>query len=505
MKRLFIILLIFFLTLLTLTSGSTAQTPPRAAYWPTREWRSSTPEEQGLDSTKLADALSAIRERNINIHSLLLVRNGYVVLDAYFYPFEENGLHDLASVTKSVTSTLIGIAIDEHKIPSLRTPVLELFPGRAIASKDVRKERMKLEDLLTMTSGVDCHPEDNERTLHQMMSSSDWVQFMLDLPMANEPGEHFTYCSGGMHLLSGILSETTGTDALAFARRTLFEPLGIHDEIWPFDSKGNNHGWGDLHLRPRDVAKIGYLLLNHGVWEGKQIVSTQWVDNATRVHAHTSLNSDYGYGWWVRPKDKLYEAVGRGGQRVTVLPELNLIVVMMGGGFDPAEVGALLLPAIKSDRPLSPNANGVAKLSMQLKRAAEPPAGVPVATLPKTAGEISNKVFELDQNPLLTKMSLMFPSKGEGSVTLTFNDGHTEVHTVGLDGVAHRSPNGRYGLPVALKGSWVDEKTFALDYDEVGNINHLLFKMTFREEVMDCVLSELTQNLEIHFAGHLVN
>src|SRR5208283_5710690 len=156
--------------------------------WPTREWRSSTPEAQGMDSEVLAQAFDYVRQNQIPIHSLLIVRNGYVVLDAYFYPFQEGLVHDGASMTKSITSTLIGIAIGEHKISSVRQPVLSLFPGRNIHNRDQRKDRINIEHLLTMTSGLDCHFDHGEITLKEMMQSSGWVQFMLDLPMAAEPG-----------------------------------------------------------------------------------------------------------------------------------------------------------------------------------------------------------------------------------------------------------------------------------------------------------------------------
>ncbi len=212
-----------------------------------------------MDSEVLAQAFDYVRQNQIPIHSLLIVRNGYVVLDAYFYPFQEGLVHDGASMTKSITSTLIGIAIGEHKLSSVRQGVLSLFPGRNIANRDERKGRMAVEDLLTMTSGLDCHVDHGEITLREMMQSKDWVQFMLDLPMLAGPGSKFEYCSGGMHLLSGIISQSTGTSALEFARRELFQPMGIDDVIWPSDPQGVSFGWGDLHLQPRDMAKIGYL------------------------------------------------------------------------------------------------------------------------------------------------------------------------------------------------------------------------------------------------------
>jgi CubicO group peptidase (beta-lactamase class C family) len=443
-----------------------------------------------------------IRQHNINIHSLLIVRNGYVVLDAYFYPYQENSVHDLASVTKSVTTTLIGIAIDQGKLKSVRDRMPELFSARPIANRDERKERLTLESLLTMTSGLRCQPQQNELTLHQMMESKDWVQYMLDLPMAYDPGSKFVYCSGGMHLLSGLISQTTGMSALDFARQSLFEPLGIHEAVWPADPRSVNHGWGDLHLHPRDMAKIGYLWLNHGLWDGKQIVSREWVADSTRVHSQTGLDSDYGYGWWVRPKDKLFEAVGRGGQRITVLPELKLVAVMTGGGFEPGDVGALLLPAIKSDHPLPENSAGVARLAAAVKAGTLPPQSTPVPNLPQRAGRVSGRTYLMETNPLgLLEMSFTFPPRAEGSVRLAFADGRREVRPIGLDGVPRISPNGRFGLPVAVRGLWQSEQNFVLDYDEVANINDLRFSLNFQESNVTVELSERTAGVTVSFKG----
>jgi hypothetical protein len=184
------------------------------------------------------------------------------------------------------------------------------------------------------------------------------------------------------------------------------------------------------------------------------------------VHAQTGSDSDYGYGWWVRPKDKLYEAVGRGGQRITVLPELKLVAVETGGGFEPGDVGALLIKALKSDRPLADNPVGVARLKAALNTSALPPAPKAVSSLPQTAAKVSGKRFVMGPNPIgLREMSLTFPPNEAASVRLTFADGRSEVRQIGLDGVPRVSPNGRYGLPVAVKGLWQDETIFVLDYE----------------------------------------
>ena len=204
----------------------------------------STPEEQGMSSTTLAagvDYLLANRE-TYRIHSVVVIRDDRVVLDARFYPYSREWRHDLASVTKSVTSTLIGIAIDQGLIAGVNARVLDFFPDHTIANLDGRKRRMRLKHLLSMRSGFECDPTNSEATLTEMTGSPDWVQFTLDLPMAEEPGETRVYCSPNVHLLSAILERATGMSTLAFAEQVLFKPLGISDVMWLTDPQGVHRG-----------------------------------------------------------------------------------------------------------------------------------------------------------------------------------------------------------------------------------------------------------------------
>jgi len=500
---------LLILIVILATSQVSAQAirgPHSPNYWPTQGWRSTTPERQGIDSDKLADALDYIQKHDVSVHNLLVIRDGYVVLDAYFYPYDKANVHDVASVTKSITSVLIGIAIDRGKIPSMHQPALSLFPNKQIANRDTRKERLTIEHLLTMSSGVDCQYEPSEPTLRQMRQSNDWVQFMLDLPMTTEAGEKFVYCSGGMHLLSGIISQTTGISALDFARQTLFAPLGIRDVIWPSDAQGRSHGWGDLHLHPYDMAKIGYLWLNHGMWDGKHIISADWVAASTRVHASTGMSNDYGYGWWVKSRGEpfVYEAVGRGGQRISVVPSKNLIVVMTGGGFEPGDFSGFLLESIKSDHPLPVNRAGVARLAAAVTAASRPLAARVIRPLSRMAKTVSGKTYLLEANPLgLKSLTLRFDSWKEASVRLMFADNRTEEHSIGLDGRAKLSPGGRFNLPVGVKGIWKNDQIFALDYDEIANINRLRFQISFEGNRISIQLTEGTSNFEVRFNGKL--
>src|SRR3990172_2332253 len=201
---------------------------PAPSYRPTDGWQATTPESQGFDSARLAEGLRAIRQNDIRIHSLLIIRRGFVLADAYFYPYDGSTYHDMASVTKSLMTTLIGIAADQGKL-ELDQPMLSFFPDRSIANRDERKERITVAHLASMSSGLECSEANSEETSRGMFASDDWVQFTLDLPMGWEPGTHFVYCSPAMHLLSAILQQATGMTALEFAQAKLFAPLGIQD------------------------------------------------------------------------------------------------------------------------------------------------------------------------------------------------------------------------------------------------------------------------------------
>jgi CubicO group peptidase (beta-lactamase class C family) len=468
--------------------------------WPTQGWRRSSPEAQGMDSKVLAEAFDEIRRRQIAIHSLTVVRNGYLVLDAYFWPFQDKLLHDMASVTKSVTATLVGIAIGQHKVNGVTQPVTEVLGVPTTANLDSRKKRMTVEHLLTMTSGLDCQQQQGEITLTQMRGSPDWIGFMLDLPMVAEPGGVYGYCSGGMHLLSGITTKATGVSALAFARRALFAPLGIGDSAWPSDAQGISHGWGDLHLQPRDMAKIGYLWLRGGQWENRQLVPADWMRAAVQVHSHpgASPGPGYGYGLWIYPdrNPPIFEGLGRGGQRISVVPAKNLVVVFTGGEFEPGDIGQFIARAIKSNRALPENSAGAARLATAVRAATEPPAARPVTTAPTQAKVISGRTYALDANPFdLRSFSLTFSGGATAQLQFELVDRLDRPRPVGLDGVPRISPEGRFGLPVAVSGAWESDGTFVLDYDEVGNINNRRFRLTFVDKGASVELTDRSEPL----------
>jgi CubicO group peptidase (beta-lactamase class C family) len=205
---------------------------PAPEYWPTDGWRTAYPESQGIDSTELAVELQSFRDQDIAIDSMLIVRNGYIVLDAYYSPYDGSFPHDMASVSKSVTGILVGIAIDQGKI-QLDSPMVSFFPDRTIANLDDWKQSITVRDLVSMRNGMESQClEGDEPTLDAMRSQSDWVQAALDRKMVSQPGTEFCYDSPGMHILSAILQKATGMTELDFARQTLFEPLGLWIRVW---------------------------------------------------------------------------------------------------------------------------------------------------------------------------------------------------------------------------------------------------------------------------------
>jgi CubicO group peptidase (beta-lactamase class C family) len=316
---------------------SVAQTEVVRDYWPTEDWRNTTPEEQGMDSKLLNEMMDQIQVHEMRIDSISIVRNGYLVLDEYprrFYDSEDR--HIIHSCTKSYTGALVGIALAEGYIESRDSKLVDLLPNRTIANLDERKQAITLEHLLTMTSGLEwdewTEPYNSPLNSHyQMWFASDSVQYILDLPMEYEPGEAWVYSSGASHLLGAIVTEATGLSLFDYAVEKLFTPLGISssDIFWPRDSQGYYRASGGAEMLPRDMAKFGYLYLNNGSWDGEQIIPLDWVQQTSETLVTFNNYSGYSYQWWTYPTDitNVYSAQGFAGQFIFVIPSLDMVVV----------------------------------------------------------------------------------------------------------------------------------------------------------------------------------
>ncbi|MFZ1866434.1 MAG: serine hydrolase [Polyangiales bacterium] len=281
-----------------------------------------------------------------------------------------------------------------------------------------------------------------------------------------------------------MVTKATGKSALDFARDALFEPLGIHEAKWPDDPQGLNRGWGDLQLHPRDMARIGHLFLNEGTWNGVQVVSKEWVEQATRHQVTAATDgTGYGYQWWVLNGAFAgpYEARGRGGQAITVWPDKDIVAVFTGHGGDDVrgEVALLLAAALKSDEPLPPNPDASARLAAAIATATEPPAAQPVPPLPPTAAQVTGNVYRLSANQLdLRCFSLAFVSPSNVSLHLTIGSARFDF-PVGMDGVPRFSESGPTDIPVGIARAWVEPGAFLVHYDEVAGPNHLVIRSDF--------------------------
>lgn len=455
------------------------------------EWATSPPEQQGFDSAELASVIERIDDENLPIDSVQVVRNGVLILDAYFYPYLGEQPHDIASVTKSVTSTLVGIAVDRGLL-ELDQGVLEFFSDIAPAPADDGKEDIQVSHLLSMSSGLACGYLPGEQELYGMIASENYVKFALELPMAATPGDAFAYCSPGSHLLSAMVSRVAKQSTHEFAKENLLAPLGISESVWPEDPQGVNHGWGDLQLYPRDMARIGQLFLDDGQWNGTQIVSREWVEEATK--ALMSVGTDgtgYGFQWWILSGDLegLYEARGRGGQAIIVWPDAKIIAVFTGRGIDVRnDIAPLLAAAMKSDNALAPNAEANARLEAAIAGAKEPPPAQPVPDLPPMATEVSGKSYRLEPNQFDARcISLDFRSPADVVFTLAVGEGTFDL-PVGMDGVPRFSENGPTGIPVGVTGQWTAPIVFEMAYDEVAGPNHLRIRGDFGNDAASVTL-----------------
>jgi CubicO group peptidase (beta-lactamase class C family) len=321
-------------------------------------WRSADPEEVGLDPQILSGFLSRVSSGEFgDIHSVLLVRHGRLTVEEYFAedgtrhgPFIasvfRNRLHHLASVSKSVTSILVGAAVDGGLIGSVRDPLANYLPQYE-ALFDEAKRSITLEHLLTMSSGLEWSQSRQVADHLHMWDTPDVGEYVLRKPLVHEPGTHFVYSNGAAVLVGKALENASGMEVGAYAETTLFGPLGIDDYLWTAYPDGSVETDGGLALRPRDLAKIGQLVLNEGEWEGTRIVSEDWIRGSTQGrHRFAAVDGeplDYGY-FWIQTEIPFGRGVvraffhgGDGCQFLGVIPDWNMVVVFTAGlyGIDP--------------------------------------------------------------------------------------------------------------------------------------------------------------------------
>jgi CubicO group peptidase (beta-lactamase class C family) len=473
------------------TNGQGAEIP-----WPTKSWQVSTPEEQGMDSASLARLIETVG--GYNQDSLMIIRHGRIVAEAYYAPFVAGVSHDLRSVTKSIVSTLTAIELQHGLLDSVDHPVLDLFTDKNISNVDDNKKAMTVQNLLDMNSGFDWKERayTPDETIMRMYRSPDRTEFVLNQPMSNSPGSKFYYNSGNPYVLSALITRKTGQNAFDFAKKELFEPLGITSAKWgKVDAQGVTDGEAGLSLSPPDMARIGYLYLHNGNWDGTQIIPQSWVERARKGPVTATFGMHYGNLWWSFPEKGAFMALGRHSQTIIVIPKLDIVAAMTGilrddEFYSTSRLVDDISKAAKSETPLPADPIATSLLATSISAAA---TGKPAAVggMPELAKSVSGKTYQLDQNDLKVKtFTLNFLDKDSSweimADVIGQPDRPTEKFTgpMGLDGTFRRSPPAWYGIN-AVRGRWLNEHTFAVERRILGHSETQTWTLAFEGSKVD--------------------
>jgi CubicO group peptidase (beta-lactamase class C family) len=462
----------------------------------------SSPEQQGMSSLVLDSMMLFIKNTNQNIHHITIIRNDQTVLDADIYPYSSQYLHDLASVTKSFTSLLIGIAIDKGFIKDENEPVLKFFTE--IRSTNQLLGSLTIKDLVTMRSGFDCSAEDGEKALSNMRKTSDWVTFIFNLPMTSSPGEKFSYCSCNFYLLAEIIYRTTRLTPHEFATKYLFNPLQIENTKWLANYKGMNHGWGDLFLHPADMAKIGQMVLQKGTWQGNQIVSELWIKKSLQTLSELPDDKGYGYGWWTNDRVGYYEAAGRGRQTISVIPSKNMVVTMLGGEFDAGAIGKYILGSIKADKPLQINPDDYNKLKNTINKIASAPVFKSEKINEAVIKKLNKRTIIFEKNiSAIDSLQFDFMSKQKGTVVF-YKNGLREKYPFAVSTNAYAlSFDPALRLPVALQVSYKEDEEFILHFNQLCRINNFYFHFVIKDNDVTTMMEETSNFIKTNIATTL--
>jgi len=446
----------------------------------------STPEEQGVSSAGVRKFVTEVDRKIHEMHSFMLLRHGAVVAEGWWAPYSAERVHMLYSLTKSFTSTAVGLAAAEGKL-SVDDKVLSFFPEQAPAKTDENLKAMRVRHLLTMSTG---HTEDTTGRM-VMRSDRDWVKGFLSLEVEHEPGEPFVYNSGASYMLSAIVQKVTGMKLEDYLRPRLFEPLGIEKLNWEICPKGINIGGWGLSITTEAIARFGQLYLQKGLWEGKRILPEAWVEAATskQVSNDSELNIDwkqgYGYQFW-RCRHGAYRGDGAFGQYCIVMPEQEAVLAITSAVDDMQSVLNMvwehLLPAFGKAKLEADPAAHKALCKRCSSLAQKPPTGL---SQPAIASQVSGKTFSFEPNAQKIK-SMQFDFKGSECI-LTVKAGRRKYHLTCREGAWLEGVAPGFGyppVPVVTCGVWKGEEAYQV--------------------VMRYIETPATQTMTCHFAGRQV-
>jgi CubicO group peptidase (beta-lactamase class C family) len=424
----------------------------------------STPEAQGIASTAILAFLDAAARDNVGLHSLMLVRHGHVVAAGWWAPYAAALPHVLFSLSKSFTSTAVGLAVSEGRL-SVDDPVLRFFPEDVPPVVSEHLAAMRVRHLLSMSTGHDI----DATQATTAAPDGNWVKAFLAQPVVHAPGTHFVYNSAATYMLSAIVQRLTGETVLAYLGSRLLAPLGIEGATWQSCPRGINVGGWGLSIRTADIACFGQLYLQQGMWQGRQVIPAAWVAEATAWHVsngtdpHSDWAQGYGFQFW-RCRHAAYRGDGAFGQFCVVMPEQDAVLAMTGGEQDMQRmlnlVWAHLLPAMQP-APLAEDPAAVTALHASLDALALPPVAGE-ATSPLAAQASGRRYsFRTNQQQLKAVAVGFDDHGGEAEITdhfgehrIAFGAGEWRMGATALDsGASH---------PVAASGAWTAPDTFTL-------------------------------------------
>lgn len=426
----------------------------------------SAPEAQGVSPAHLLAFVTAADQEIDSMNSLMVLRHGQVVAEGWWGPYDAETPHVLYSLTKSFTSTAVGLAIAEHKL-SLSDTVIDAFPSDAPAQPGPNLKAMRVRDLLRMNTGQ--HKEVVDAISYG--PNDNWVKNFLAAPVEHKPGTHFYYNSPGSYVLSAMVQHAVGQPLAEYLKPRLFEPLGIRDPKWLTSPQGVNIGSHGLNLRTEEIARFGQLYLQRGQWQGRQLIPADWVDAATSVQTANGSSPDsdweqgYGYQFW-RCRGGFYRADGAFGQFCIVLPKYDAVVVITSGVRNMGAVMNLvwqhLLPAF-AENPLPADAEVDAELRAKLTHLSlRFPAGA-AAPAADVASRISGRHYVFPANSQKIEALAVAPA-ADGSVTLTLKiDGTEQRLTCARDSWTKGKLNYGFipGDAIAASGAWSTPDTYA--------------------------------------------
>jgi CubicO group peptidase (beta-lactamase class C family) len=423
----------------------------------------SAPEAQGIASSAILTFVEQVENTIQDVHSFMLLRHGYVLAEGWWTPYAREQLHMLFSLSKSFTSTAVGLAVAEGRL-SVDDPVLSFFPDDRPAEVSDHLAAMRVRHLLSMSTG---HAEESLSQLER--GDENWARFILSRPVPFAPGTHFVYNSGATYMLSAIVRNVTGENLLEYLRPRLFEPLGIGQATWESCPRGiNTGGWG-LTIKTEDIARFGQLYLQKGLWRGKRILPEAWVDAASARQVSNGSNQDsdweqgYGYQFW-RCRHVAYRGDGAFGQFCVVMPEQDAVLAITSGVADMQAILNLawtyLLPAMTSAA-LPSDHSALEQLERKLASLTlAPQPGSPSSTLATT---LSRRTYILDSNEQGIE-TLSFDFGAESSV-VTARDRHGE-HRIACGGGAWMGGTTTLGSGeprrIAASGAWLAADTYVV-------------------------------------------